>query len=403
MIYMDKCVTGSFHFSQQINCLFCYELKKYRCIFNHIMVNKCSAVYFITQKMIVFLSKPFMQSPVLIHINQYFFSETLNQKVATVNRLFTIPGKVKARIKSISLLYQLLVPVFLLLFLLVSCKGKNKTTGPVYGTTHEIPVPEYRFAIPEFSNPASVIEAYQPLMDYLNKKIKNVKFVLETSSNYSNFEKKYKENGPEFIRPNPWQTIQAIQFGYDVILISGDPADFKGIVVVRKDGGINKPSDLIGKTVSYSSPTAMAAAVMTQYFFYKNGIDINKNLKNIYVGSHESALSNVYLKNSAAAGCTLIPWNDYQRDHPKEASELKVAWETESLIMGSIMIRRNVDSVIRRQVTECLLTLPETAEGRALLESIHTKYFLSGSNKDYDVVKKYVQRFEREVRKIEMK
>ncbi|MFT3846987.1 MAG: PhnD/SsuA/transferrin family substrate-binding protein [Lacibacter sp.] len=289
-----------------------------------------------------------------------------------------------------------------LLYLLPGCKEKE-ISSPLYGTAPSDSIPVYRFATPEFNNPGDVMADYQPLMDYLNDNIKSVRFVLETSKDYANFEKKYQNGTPEIIRPNPWQTIQAIQSGYDVILTTGDPAGLKGLFIVRKDAEINKPSDLIGKTVSYSAPTAIAATVMTQYFLYQNGINVNRDVKNIYVGSHESALLNVYMKNSSAAGSTSIPWHDFQKNHPPEASKLKVAWETESLIMGSIMIRRDVDSAIRRQVTDCLLQLPETEKGRALLAGIHTKYFLRATNKDYDVVKQYIQRFERDVRKIEVK
>lgn len=345
-----------------------------------------------------------MYNPFSDYISYSLFSGVLYKHEATVTRQFVLVKKAIEKVKLFIRFNQSFFPGFvLILFLLAGCKEKNKNTGPVYGTKSTVSVNEYRFAIPEFSNPADVISTYQPLIDYLNKNTKNAKFILETSKNYASFESKYKNGGPEFIRPNPWQTIQAIQFGYDVILTAGDPDEFKGILVVRKDGGINKPSDLIGKTISYSSPTAMAATVMTQYFLYKNGINVNRDIKNIYVGSHESALLNVYLKNTAAAGSTLIPWNDFQRDHPAEAAELKVAWETESLIMGSVMIRKDIDSVIRRQVTDCLLKLPETEEGRKILFTIHTKYFLAATNKDYDVVKQYVQRFEKEVRKIELK
>lgn len=367
------------------------------------MVNKCSAVYFITQKMIVFLSKPFMQSPVLIHINQYFFSETLNQKVATGNRLFTIPGKVNARLKSINLLYQLLVPVFLLLFLLVSCKGKNKASGPVYGITPVVSIPEYHFIVPPFNNPAHTVKVYQPLMDYLNSHVKNAYFTIETSADYESFENKYKHGSAEILLLNPLQTIQAIETGYEVILKLDYPEGLKAIFIVRKDAGINTPSDLKGKTISYPSPNALAASIMTQYFLHKSGINVNKDIKKIYVGSHESAIMNVYMKNSAAAGSTIIPWNDFQVSHPEIASELKVIWETEFFINGSIMFRKDIDTSVRNQVTACLLKINESDKGREILSAIQIKQFLPASNKDYERVKQYIQRFEKEVRKIEMK
>jgi len=205
------------------------------------------------------------------------------------------------------------------------CKPKPQTSGPKYG---ESPVsrttPDYHFAIHPLYNPAKLMESYEPLMDYLNGKLKGALFILEASRDYSNFEEKYKENKPEFLLPNPWQTLQAIKAGYTVIAMAGAPTDFKGIFIVRKDGGIREPSDLKGKAVSYPSPTALAACIMPQYFLHSYGINVNHDIDNRYVGSQESSIMNVFLKITAAGASWPPPWRAFQKDHPGEAVKLKV-------------------------------------------------------------------------------
>lgn len=295
---------------------------------------------------------------------------------------------------------------FCLIFLLIisGCSQKPKAKGPVFG---ESPVsqtiPVYHFAVHPLHNPAKLIEEYQPLMEYLNEKIKGAKFTIEASRDYENFEQKYEDRKPEFILPNPWQTLQAIKVGYSVIAMAGEPEDFKGIFIVRNDSGIKEPIDFKGKSVSYPAATALAACIMPQYFLHTHGINVNKDIKNKYVGSQESSIMNVYLKNTAAGATWPPPWRNFQKDHPKEAGELKLIWKTEALINNSVMVRDDIPAEIREQVVNYLMGLHENEQGKALLLNMETARFIPATNKDYDVVNTYVERFEMEVRKIETK
>jgi len=299
------------------------------------------------------------------------------------------------------LLFGFLLMLTLLFF---GCNQKTKSPELKYSTVSDTKkTPFYVLAIHPLHNPAMLIETYQPLVDNLNKKLKGAQLSIEASRDYGNFEHKYKNKIPEFILANPWQTLQAIKIGYTVIAIAGESNDFKGLIIVRKDSNINKPTDLIGKSVSYPSSTALAACVMPQYFLYKHGININKDLKNKYVGSQESSIMNVYLKLTSAGATWPPPWRDFQKKNPKESSKLKVIWETETLINNSVMVRNDIPIAIKKQVQDYLIDLDKTEEGKKMLQKIETARFIAATDKDYDVAKTYIERFEKEVRKIETK
>ncbi|MDE3143883.1 MAG: phosphate/phosphite/phosphonate ABC transporter substrate-binding protein, partial [Bacteroidota bacterium] len=236
-----------------------------------------------------------------------------------------------SQIFSLSLVFFLILNIF-------SCNQVSQNNTPKYSDTiTSSTIPVYHFAIHPLHNPSKLMKDYQPLIDYLNQNVHGAQFVLEASKSYSSFEQKYNSRRVQFILPNPWQTIQAINAGYNVIIMAGDPTDFKGIFIVRKDANISKPSDLIGKKISYPAATALAACIMPQYFLYKNGININKDITNLYVGSQESSIMNVYLKETIAGATWPPPWRAFLKEHPQEASQLKIIWETESLINNSVM------------------------------------------------------------------
>jgi phosphonate transport system substrate-binding protein len=289
-----------------------------------------------------------------------------------------------------------------LLCLNACSEESGQPRGPAYSTTPQsLQQPTYRLAIHPLHNPRKLSEAYQPLIDYLNEHMQGMHFELEASRDYQAYEAKFRKARPELLLPNPWQTLEAIKVGYRVIAMAGNAEDFKGIFIVRKDAGINKPLDLKGKVVSYPSHTALAACIMPQNFLHTHGLDINKDIENRYVGSQESSIMNAYMGESAAGATWPPPWRLFQRDRPREAAELKVIWTTPPLLNNSVMVRRDIPPGISNQLQKLLLELNHSTEGMAILKRMETARFHAADNASYQQVREYIRQFEKDVRKVE--
>ena len=108
----------------------------------------------------------------------------------------------------------------------LGCDRKPEVKGPRMGTRPQAAgVPVYHFAVHPLHNPGKLTQAYQPLVDYLNGRLQGARLVLEASRDYANFEEKYQARKPDFLLPNPWQTLQAMQAGYRVIAMAGEPQE----------------------------------------------------------------------------------------------------------------------------------------------------------------------------------
>ena len=258
----------------------------------------------------------------------------------------------------------------------------------------------YRIAISPLYNPSKLTKTYQPLIDYLNARLPDIRIELEASRDFKSYEHKYLVREPDFLLLNPWQTLQAMKTGYHVIAMAGDATDFKGLFIVRKDSNIKTPADLKGQIVSYPSSTALAAAIMPQYYLHTHGINVNTDIKNNYVGSHDSSIMNVYLKQSAAGATFPPPWRLFQKEFPNEASQLKIIWETPSLINTSVMVRDDVPVALRDRVKRILLNMNSTPDGKALLVKMDKGLFYPADDTSYHKVQEYIDRFEREVRPV---
>ena len=287
---------------------------------------------------------------------------------------------------------------------LAAC-GQNepgKPVGPQYTAKAPESGKEYVFAIHPLHNPTRLFEIYGPLVDYLNRNIPGSTFRLEASRNYEEFEKKLYARQFDFALPNPYQTLNSLGHGYHVIAKMGDDHKFTGIILVRRDSGIKKVSDLKGKKVSYPARTALAATMMPQYYLQTHGLDVNRDIENLYVGSQESSIMNVYLSNVAAGATWPLPWEAFQKEHPDMARDLELKWETEPMINNGVVARDDVPEVLSRRVAQLLYTLHTNTEGKAMLARMPLSRFELADDRRYRVIEDFLHKFSRAVYPLNM-
>ncbi len=259
---------------------------------------------------------------------------------------------------------------------------------------------DYIFGIHPLHNPQRLFEIFNPYMQYLSDNIEGVSFSLEASRNYEAFDEKLYSGKLDFALPNPFQTFNAMSKGYRVFAKMGDDENFKGIILTRRDGGIEKVTDLKGKAVSYPAPTALAATMMPQYYLQTHGVDVTEDLDNRYVGSQESSIMNVYLKQTSAASTWPLPWIALSKERPELADELEVKWSTPPLINNGLVAKHDIPNSIVEQVANLTAELHLHPEGVLMLEAMALSQFELATNEDYLVVDQFLIKFNEQVRPI---
>lgn len=258
----------------------------------------------------------------------------------------------------------------------------------------------YTFGVHPLHNPKRLFEVYQPMIDYINKRLPNSELRLEASKDYESFDEKLFTGYFDFALPNPYQTITAVKHGYKIFGKMGDDKNFRGIILVRKESQINSVSDLKGKIVSYPAPTALAATMMPQWYLHQHGLNINKDITNSYVGSQESSIMNVYLGKSAAAATWPPPWNAFIKERPEIAQKVMIKWETFSLQNNGLIVRKNIPNTVVDQVSKIIFSLHTTPEGRKILQAMELSRYEKADETTYEPVVKFLEKFQKEVRPI---
>ncbi|BBO99333.1 phosphate/phosphite/phosphonate ABC transporter substrate-binding protein [Sulfuriferula nivalis] len=292
--------------------------------------------------------------------------------------------------------------LLILVLLLAGCGKTHKAVyEPSFSTKAPTNIKAYVVGIHPLHNPRRLMEMYGPILEYINATMPNVHFRIEASRNYEDFEKKLYSGHFDFAMPNPYQTVLSLKHGYHVFGKMGDDNNFRGVILVRKDSGIRTMNDLKGGKVAYPSPTALAGSMMPQYYLHTHGIDVNHDIENVYVGSQESAIMNVYRGHAAAGGTWMVPWLEYSAEHANQASQLEVKWQTGSLPNNAWVVRQDVPAALTSQFATALFGLNNSVQGRKMLARIPISNFEPATNATYAPVRNFLVVFSNSVRQVE--
>ena len=285
---------------------------------------------------------------------------------------------------------------------LVACNESGDSGyRPVYARTAPVSGRVLEFGIHPLHNPETLFQVYQPLVDYLNARLGGPVLKLEASRSYAAFDARLVDRQFAIALPNSYEITLAQDHGYHSFAKFDDDREFRGIILVRRDSGIKQVSDLKGKAVSYPAPTALAATMLPQAFLVEHGIDLRRDIENIYVGSQESSILSVYLGKVAAGATWPPPWIKFQRDDPAKAAQLEVKWDTRSLPHNGFVARDDVPPELVARLTGLLTALDRTDEGRALLARVPVARIVPTVDQAYQPTRDFIRWFSATIRKPE--
>ena len=285
----------------------------------------------------------------------------------------------------------------------VACEKKEEVEyTPKYSDVAPFQKNIYIFGVHPLHNPKRLFEVYQPMVDYINSHLTDSELRLEASRDYPAYDKKLFARHFHFSLPNPYQTVTSLKHGYKIFGKMGDDENFRGIILVRKDSNIKSVDDLKGKNVSYPAPTALAATMMPQWFLYENGLNINKDITNSYVGSQESSIMNVFLGKSIAASTWPPPWRAFIKERPEIAEQVMIKWQTPPLPNNGLVVRDDVPKDIVDIVSSIIFALHTHEEGQKILQAMELSRYEKADKSTYTPVVEFLEKFEKEVRPIRL-
>jgi len=148
----------------------------------------------------------------------------------------------------------------------------------------------------------------------------------------------------------------------------GSPA-YNGQIFVRADSDIESVSDLAGKTICRPDPLSTSGWIIPSITLKAAGIDPDADLAQIVdAGSHDASVAGVYNGDCDAGTSYVDARGTIEEDYPDVMDVIKVIEISADIPNDGVQFVPSFDTEARAQITEALLAIAETEEGKEALD-----------------------------------
>jgi len=159
---------------------------------------------------------------------------------------------------------------------------------------------------------------------------------------------------------------------------------FRGIIVARKDSGIEKPQDLKGKRLVFVEKDSAAGYIFQMLFLKKSGLDLHKDFITLpFAKKHDNVIMAVFNKAADAGG---IREDDLEKMKDKvDLTQLKIVAYTDYFPNWPVFAMPSMKKEVAAKITAALLKLSkDPAAAARVLGPAKLSGFAPAADKDYD-------------------
>jgi phosphonate transport system substrate-binding protein len=285
----------------------------------------------------------------------------------------------------------------LLIVMFIACKwpgNKDQKYRPVYSADTSSSI--ITFGLPGFN----YYELYDSLVKYFNANLGSRKIKLTAITNTDEYTKRANEGQFDLTVTSAVHALQLEGKGYE---IAGQPVDidsngFRGVIIVRKDSPVKTIKDLKHKVICFPDSFALAGTMLPMFFLHKNGLNVNTDIKRLYLTSQESSIMNVFMGNCDAGTTFSIAWEIFAQKKPEFANQLEVKWQTEHMYTSALVFRKNLDPQIKNRLKELFFTLHESEFGRRMLAKTYLRKYQPATAASYKQVIDFIEKYKMEIK-----
>ena len=232
---------------------------------------------------------------------------------------------------------------------------------------------------------------FAPLAEYLSRET-GEKVTIVIPKDFDAFKDAVKAGQMDIGFANPLIYVQAKEkTNIEPLALSSEVKSgtrFRGIIIVRKDSGINKVQDLKGKKFVFMDNDSAAGYIFQMLLLSKAGFDVNKDITLLPFGKkHEIVTSSVFNKTADAGG---IREDELDKMKDKlDISQLRIVAYTDYFPNWPFFATPKLKPETAAKIRAALLKLkPNDPQNEKILGPARLTGFIPVTDKEYDELRK---------------
>jgi phosphonate transport system substrate-binding protein len=245
--------------------------------------------------------------------------------------------------------------------------------------------------VPEV-NLVKQMERYVPLSDYLDKKT-GYDVEIKPISNYGHLYEEMRDGNIDagffgsFVYCMTRARIGVIPIARPVL--PGGRSTYTGVLFVRNDAGIKKPADFKGKTIALADPATSGGYLEQRDYLAGKGINIDKDMKIVWVGSHEAAIQAVMSHQAEVGGSKDTIVRKYRKENKVFDTLVEIINATpagKGFPDNTFAVRKGLEQAKIDALKKALLQMHFDPEGKRILHRFGAVRFIVTTDSDFKPV-----------------
>jgi phosphonate transport system substrate-binding protein len=147
---------------------------------------------------------------------------------------------------------------------------------------------------------------------------------------------------------------------------------YNGQIIANVNSGINTLADLKGKTFARPDPLSTSGWIIPELTMRANGINPDTDLKRIVDAGGHTAVATAVYNGDVDAGATFVDARQsIKKDHPDVNDKVKVINVSVNIPNDGVQFSPGVPQDIQDQLTNALLAISKTEEGKKALNQAY--------------------------------
>ena len=270
------------------------------------------------------------------------------------------------------------------LFLLGAC---DKEEAPPSAATLMVHGPSVRIGVVPALTVTETIRQYQPVVDYLNRKL-DINGQLMPQKDYLTVLEKLRDGGLDAGIFGSLLCYRAIKEIGALPLArpeSHGDSTYEGLVFARKDSGIKDIYELKGKVFAYVDRNTSAGYVYPRALLKEKGYDADQFFKEaVLAGKHDAAVLMVLNKKADGGAAKDDVYSRLAKEDPRIERELRVLHLSSAKFPDrTIAVRKDFDPALAEKLKQALIAMDKSEQGRSALDAAGFDRYIPTGAEDF--------------------
>ncbi len=240
-------------------------------------------------------------------------------------------------------------------------------------------------------SPKETVKYYKQLIDYIGTKLGSPVEMVQ-KENYDEMDGLLEHGDVHvaFICSGPYVKDHS-KFGAELLVAPqsyGQPF-YNAYIIVHKDSSIKDMAGLKGKRFAFTDPKSNTGKIVPAYMIAKefNATPEKFFGEVLYTRSHDKSVEAVAKKVVEGASIDSLIYDYAAKKNPVYTSQTKIIKRSPSYGIPPLVVRKEMDPVLKNKIKNILLNMHNDPEGKAILSGIMVDKFIVPKDSDYNSVR----------------